>query len=172
MRKIVYVILKGLPLTDFYGWGKRVYAPIDGEIVKVIDGIEERDPVNICKDIRNTIVVTKDFQEREMGFERIAGNSVIIKYGEKSYCLLAHMRKGSVRVKEGQRIERNEVIGELGHSGNSTMPHLHMQFMDSLNFNETKGIPFVIREYFLYQNGTWIKKNNSIPTKEDIIKCE
>jgi len=169
---VMRYLLKGLPLTDFYGWGEKIHAPIDGEVVKVVNDVEERDPVNIFKDVSNTSKVTRGFIKKAINFKGITGNCVIIQYAEKGYCLLAHLKKGSIRVKEGQKIERNEILGELGHSGNSTMPHLHMQFMDSLDFEEAKGIPFLIKEYWSYQNGNWVKKINSVPKKGEIIKSE
>ena len=47
-------------------------------------------------------------------------------------------------------------IGELGHSGNSTMPHLHMQFMNCRDYRVAKGIPFVIKEYEIKDGKNWI----------------
>lgn len=165
-------ILTGVNLDYFYGWGEKIYAPVEGKIVKVIDGIEERNPVNIVRDLRNTLKVTKEFEKGEIDSREITGNCVIIQYSIDGYCLLAHMKKGSIQVKEGQTIQKGEIVGELGHSGNSTMPHLHMQFMDSLDLEKANGIPFSIREYAIYKNGIWIKKANELPTKKDIVKSE
>lgn len=43
----------------------------------------------------------------------------------------AHLVPGSVAVIEGQAMAEAEVIGRVGHSGNSTSPHLHFQLMYS-----------------------------------------
>lgn len=165
-------IVAGLRLEDFHGWGEKVYAPVEGKVVKAVDGIEERDPVSIFRDLGNVITATKGFEREELDFSAITGNCVIIQYGSDGYCLLAHLRQGSVRVKVGQTIQRNEAVGELGHSGNSTMPHLHMQFMDSLDFRHANGIPFKIKEYSVYRRGAWIKKLNDLPTKKEICKYD
>lgn len=165
-------VVAGLKLKDFHGWGEKVYAPVEGRIVRAIDGIEEREPVSIVKDLRYAMRATKGFERGELDYSAITGNCVIIQYGNDGYCLLAHLRKGSVRVKEGQAIRRNEVVGELGHSGNSTMPHLHMQFMDSLDFRNANGIPFKIKEYSVYRQGAWTERREALPTKKEIGKYE
>jgi len=166
---ITYLV-KGIQLSDFYGWGQSVYAPIDGEVVKVVDGIEERNPVNVFSDLKNTIRVTREYEAGEADSTSITGNCVIIKASESEYCLLAHLRKNSIRVRIGQKVNKDTIIGELGHSGNSTMPHLHMQFVDSIDFNHANGLPFTIKEYSVYVNKRWISVSNQIPKNTEIIK--
>lgn len=165
-------LFKGVQLKDFYGWGEKVYAPIAGEVIKVIEGIDERNPVNMYRDIKNSIKVTRGFETGVLEFSAISGNCVIIKNESGIYNLLAHLRNGSIVVKEGQRIQSGELIGELGHSGNSTMPHLHMQFMDNSDFKKANGIPFVFKEYSIYKNGEWRRFFKSLPTKDDIIRFD
>lgn len=40
--------------------------------------------------------------------------------------LLAHFRPGSVRVRTGERVTIGQPVGEVGNSGNTTEPHLHI----------------------------------------------
>lgn len=94
----------------------------------------------------------------------------MIKISEKKYALFAHLKKGSVNVAVGQKIKVHDIIGELGHSGNSTMPHLHMQFMDSNDYRIAKGLPFVFKSYELKQGNKWVKIFNSVPKKKDVIR--
>jgi murein DD-endopeptidase MepM/ murein hydrolase activator NlpD len=56
-----------------------------------------------------------------------AGNQVVIQIAEGRYVLLAHMKNGSVAVKEGDEVAIGDRVGALGNSGNSSMPHLHLQ---------------------------------------------
>ena len=58
--------------------------------------------------------------------------------GEFSY--LAHLKKGSVTVKPGDKVERGEIIGQIGNSGNSSEPHLHFQVSGGSNLFESEAI--------------------------------
>jgi murein DD-endopeptidase MepM/ murein hydrolase activator NlpD len=80
------------------------------------------------------------------------------------------MKKGSIIVKPGQNVHANQLLGQLGHSGNSTMPHLHMQFMNSQDFKVAEGVPFVFRKYEVKRNGKWETIYGSVPTVKDTIK--
>ncbi len=53
------------------------------------------------------------------------GNHVVISHGFGYETLYAHMN--SISVKEGQKVTRGDVIGELGNTGSSTGPHLHYE---------------------------------------------
>ncbi len=165
-------LFKGLKLSDFYGWGQTVYSPVSGEVIEIENDIEERNPVNIFNDYKNTMKVTKDFIENGASSKIITGNYVMIKVDNTTYALLAHLKKGSVNVKVGQTIKVHDVIGQLGHSGNSTMPHLHMQFMNNRDYAIAKGIPFVFETYEVKQNNKWVKMYNTIPRIQDIIRYE
>jgi hypothetical protein len=57
---------------------------------------------------------------------RDCGNGVVIAHGqgwETQYC---HMRKGSVLVEPGQRIDTGTPLGLVGQSGRAQFPHLHL----------------------------------------------
>jgi Peptidase family M23 len=54
------------------------------------------------------------------------GNGVVIAHEggyETQYC---HMRKGSVAVKKGDRVETGARLGEIGYSGAAAFPHMHL----------------------------------------------
>jgi murein DD-endopeptidase MepM/ murein hydrolase activator NlpD len=69
---------------------------------------------------------------------RECGNGVAITHPggwETQYC---HMAKGSVRVKNGQAVEKGTVLGLVGMSGNAEFPHLHL----TVSHNQQKIDPF------------------------------
>ncbi len=53
------------------------------------------------------------------------GNHVILRCGEAEV-VLAHMRHDSVKVAPGDAVATGDPLGEVGNSGASTEPHLHM----------------------------------------------
>ena len=165
-------LFKGLKLHDFYGWGQTVVSPVSGVVVGLENNIEERNPVNIFTDYKNTIKVTKQYISNDVSHKSITGNYVMIKISENEFALLAHLKKGSVNLEVGQKINVHDKIGELGHSGNSLMPHLHMQFMDTDDFKIARGIPFAFKTYEVKKRNKWVKKYNSVPRKNEIIRYE
>jgi murein DD-endopeptidase MepM/ murein hydrolase activator NlpD len=55
------------------------------------------------------------------------GNFVAIDHGGGELSVLVHLRRGSVRVATGQKIEAGDTVGECGNNGESVFPHLHYQ---------------------------------------------
>lgn len=56
----------------------------------------------------------------------VYGRAAIISHQNGTRTLYAHM--WSVKVRAGQWVERGQVIGTCGSTGNSTNPHLHFEF--------------------------------------------
>lgn len=57
---------------------------------------------------------------------RDCGNGVAIDHGngwETQYC---HLKQGSIRVRTGDRVETGQPLGQIGLSGNTEFPHLHL----------------------------------------------
>ncbi len=169
-KSVLEYLVRGLDLSDFHGWGQNVYAPLEGEVLEAIDGVPERNKANILNDLKYMLAVTKKFERGEGTLESIAGNYILLKCPNGVYALLAHLKRGSFSVKPGQAVAAGQVVGQLGHSGNSTMPHLHMQFMDSPDYRVAKGIPFIFREYEVRQGNGWKKAYRSIPTDKDVVR--
>jgi murein DD-endopeptidase MepM/ murein hydrolase activator NlpD len=169
-KSFIEYMARGVSLKDCYGWGQNIYSPIDGEIIRTRNDVVERDRADFFKDYNYMLRATKEFTQKMGTFESLAGNYVLIKSSEKAYALLAHLRKGSILVTPGQQIKTNQIIGQVGHSGNSMAPHLHMQFMDSSDINEAKGIPFLFRTYEVKRNTQWEKVFGALPTTKEVIR--
>ncbi|MEQ6355408.1 M23 family metallopeptidase [Lysinibacillus sp. M3] len=71
------------------------------------------------------------FDPKKDDIQSVAGNYIIIECTNNVYAGLVHLQTGSIQVLVGQRVKKGEVIGRVGHSGNSFAPHLHVQLMDS-----------------------------------------
>lgn len=57
------------------------------------------------------------------------GGFVVIDHGNGLQSLYAHLRPGGVLVRPGQKVNQGEVIGEMGTTGLSTGPHLHLEML-------------------------------------------
>jgi murein DD-endopeptidase MepM/ murein hydrolase activator NlpD len=73
----------------------------------------------------------------------VCGNHVIVRHRDRCHALHAHLRRGSVSVIAGQEIAAGHPIGEVGHTGNSTAPHLHFQLMTGEDPPTAGAIPCV-----------------------------
>jgi len=61
------------------------------------------------------------------GYHPAAGNYIVMQHGRKYTTRYLHLSK--ILVRKGQRVERGNVIGKSGNTGNSTGPHLHYEFL-------------------------------------------
>jgi Peptidase family M23 len=60
---------------------------------------------------------------------------------------LAHLKQGSLRVEVGQRVQAGQMIAQVGHSGNSTEPHLHLGVVRGDPWHG-EGLPFTLAGRF------------------------
>jgi len=163
-------LLFGVPLSEYYCWGQEVYAPCDGVVVQAEDGYKERERTNLLSDTYNAYKNAHYFDPKKDDIQSIAGNYIIIKVGDQVYAALVHLQTGSIQVTVGQSIKKGEIIGRVGHSGNSFAPHLHFQLMDSSNIASANGLPCAFEQYEIFQDGKWKKEVNGIPTDKDRIR--
>lgn len=110
------------------------------------------------------------FDPEKDDIQSVAGNYIIIEYTDNVYAGLVHLQTGSIQVSVGQCVKKGEVIGKVGHSGNSFAPHLHFQLMDSSDISTANGLPVAFEQYEIYKNGIWEKVSNGIPINKDRIK--
>lgn len=105
---------------DYYAFGKELYAPCDGEVVLVVDGVKDNIPGTL-----NPVYVP--------------GNTVIIKTNLDEYAFFAHFKQHSIVVKQGQKVKAGELLGLCGNSGNSSEPHLHFHLQNVEDMNIAVG---------------------------------
>ena len=112
---------ESLEAQDFEAFGQPVRSPGDGVVIKAIDG--NPDLMRVGELPSNIDYYMEDLT-------RALGNYVIIDHGNGIWSFLAHMKKGSIQVKEGEEVKVSDKLGELGNSGFSSGPHLHFHFMN------------------------------------------
>jgi Peptidase family M23 len=125
-------------LEDYGCWGVPVVAPLAGKIHVAHDGEVDRVPGKRSKEYRAPL-----------------GNHVVIGLSETSqdaaYLIVAHLKKDSIVVHEGDVVAEGAPIGACGNSGNTSEPHvhIHVQRQDPrgrpVNFSE--GLPLFFRDH-------------------------
>ena len=123
----------GTKNEDFVGFGKDVMAPGPGTIVYARDDVADN-PATGNQDFEKLLALP----DPPWG---VGGNCAVIDHGNGEWSFLAHMRKGSVKVKKGDRVKAGDVIGQLGNSGATTGPHLHYHLMDGPRLLLSDGLP-------------------------------
>jgi murein DD-endopeptidase MepM/ murein hydrolase activator NlpD len=131
---------------DYYAFGKELYAPCDGEVVLVVDGIKDNIP-----GVLNPIY--------------IPGNTVIIKTANGEFVFFAHFKQHSIVVKQGQKVTTGALLGLCGNSGNSSEPHLHFHLQNTEDMTKATGAKCFFDQ--LKVNGVF--KSDYSPVKGDKI---
>jgi hypothetical protein len=113
---------------DYYCFGQPVLAPGPGVVHAVEDSVEDNVPG--AMDPREPM-----------------GNHVVLDHGNGEFSFLAHFRRGSVKVKAGDRVSAGDVLGLCGNSGNSSEPHLHYHLQDTPEPFMGSGLPAQFVDY-------------------------
>lgn len=132
LRLLKGPLSENLQAHDFEGFGQPVLAPADGIIVRAFDGMADLTHVG-------ELPTNLDYYREDLA--RALGNHVIIDHGNGVWSLLAHLKNGSVQVKEGQEVKASGKLGELGSSGFGSGPHLHLQFMNGPDLLTASPLP-------------------------------
>jgi hypothetical protein len=131
---------------DYYAFGKELYAPCDGEVVLVVDGVKDNVP-----GVLNPVY--------------IPGNTVIIKTANGEYAFFAHFKQNSIVVKQGQKVTTGALLGLCGNSGNSSEAHLHFHLQNVEDMTKATGA----KCYFDQLKVNGVLKSDYSPVKGDKI---
>lgn len=122
-------------------FGEALYAPCDGIVLHAEDG-------------------HSDLYVPETDREHMPGNHVILDCGN-AIVLMAHMRQGSVKVRDGDKVRTGDSVGAVGNSGNTVEPHLHIHAQRPGTLNAPlSGEPVQIR-----MGGRFLVRNDRFTTR-------
>jgi hypothetical protein len=89
-----------------------VLAAAPGRVARIRDGMPD--------------IAVNDRAAAPIG-ERLAGNAVVVDHGGGWETQYSHLKRGSLRVRPGDRVAAGAVLGAIGMSGNAEFPHLHFE---------------------------------------------
>jgi len=135
----------GTRLEDFYAFRKPVLAPVRGWVVKVVDTEADNPPASVDE-------------------HRPLGNLVIVRDARGFFVKLCHLAAGTIRVKEGEWVERGQILGLCGNSGYSPQPHIHVHVQAS-DSGAAPSLPF---SFVSYVNGTEYCSNDTPAERQQV----
>lgn len=135
----------GSKLSEYYAFGQPVLATEAGRVISVENTLTESDD-----NLQQPQESEEDYHKRMLqaqqalmmkGMRYAMGNHVIIEHEGGEYSNYFHLRQNSIKVSEGDLVEKGQHIGDLGHSGNSTAPHLHFHITDGPDMLYSRSLP-------------------------------
>lgn len=148
------------PAHAFLCWDEPVYSVFGGVVTETGDGWPDRLKVNLLYALFSSTVFPPSPTEDDL--RPLAGNYVIVA-GEAAVAFYAHLRDGSVAVEAGREVKTGDVVGRVGNSGNSTMPHLHFHLMDRPDIRAAEGVVCRFRALEQFEEGGWKGIEDGIP---------
>jgi murein DD-endopeptidase MepM/ murein hydrolase activator NlpD len=125
-------------LFNYYAYGERILAPGDGRVTTVIDS-------------------RPDEPAGDDDLDHPEGNVVVIDIGGGRYVLYAHLKRGSVRVRVGDRVVSGQDIALVGNSGDTDEPHVHIQVQNKPTFgiaeDDLETFPILFRNTIVIRDG-------------------
>lgn len=98
-------LLPGAP-ESYQIFGNEIVAPCQGEVIAAKGHLTDQ----------RAMVTDPD---------NLLGNHIIL-YCQGHSILLAHLREGSLKVEAGDMVSRGQPLAEVGNTGNTSEPHLHI----------------------------------------------
>jgi hypothetical protein len=108
-------------------FGENLYSPCDGQVLDVETGNPDMNPP-------------------QRGDGHPAGNHVVLKC-EGAEITMAHFKQSSIVVDSADGIKTGDLLGQVGNSGNTSEPHLHIHAV-----KDSAGIPIRFNNRFLVRN--------------------
>ncbi len=119
---------------NWVGFGTPIVAPAPGTVVAAVGDKPDDIPYDLAAVQKEPALM--------------AGNYVILDHGNGEHSMLAHFRHGSLVVKPGDRVERGQLLGQMGHSGmGSGLVHVHYELRTSPLLFDADGLPAVFRGF-------------------------
>ncbi|QHT71901.1 M23 family metallopeptidase [Rhodocytophaga rosea] len=136
-----------------------VKAPATGKVIAICDTVIDNQPG----------AIGLDYARVKGNLWMLSENYVVIDHENGEVSLLAHLQQVTIVVQEGQLVKQGQQLGKVGNSGSTLEPHLHYQLMNGTG-SHAQPLPM----YFTTirrktGNRTFVYKQTSLQTGEQII---
>ncbi|MEI7732823.1 MAG: urea transporter [Verrucomicrobiota bacterium] len=137
---------EGGRLEDYYCYNKPVLSPVRGRVVQLVNDLPDS-RIGGADETNNW------------------GNLVIIQDARGRFVELSHFAEKSIRVKQGEWVERGAVLGLCGNSGYSPQPHIHVQ-VQATDTIGAASLPFSFVSYA--EDGKY--QANHLPQEKHVVE--
>jgi hypothetical protein len=144
---------EGKICDDYYAFGKKVLCPADGIVTDVIAGVRDNLPGS-------------------MNPYSALGNCIIIQHDTNMVSVIAHLKYGSIVLKQGDKVKKGQVLGLCGNSGNSSEPHIHFHLQNTPVIQDGTGIQCQFDKVNILVKGKSETKHDYSPVKGEIVGQE
>lgn len=159
-----YLLWTG-PASGWSGWSQPVYAPIDGTVVAARDEWPDRRTVNLLHDGLRFLLSQDPRREHPAARGQLRHHPG----GRRGGAARAPEKRVPPRL-AGQAVTRGALIGVVGNSGNSLVPHLHLQVMDNPDPLTARLVPLRVRRYERWVRNAWQAVGSAMPAGGDRIR--
>lgn len=145
----------GSELENVFSFGEPLYSPVDGMVVALVDTLPNSEITIAPSDSLNP-----------------AGNHVVIEFETDRYVILAHLEPNTISINKGDTVRAGDFIGNIGNSGNTSWPHLHMHIQDlpMIDNKNATGYPFRFKKMERKRWLLWKRVNNGSLTRNDFFR--
>src|SRR5262249_12995442 len=105
-------------VESFLAYDQPVLAVANATVIETLDSLDDQVPGALPDPATITVA-------------NIDGNHIILDLGKGLYAFYAHLKKGTLRVKKGDRVRLGQEMARTGNTGNTSGPHLHFHIMTS-----------------------------------------
>ena len=145
---------------DWYGWGAPVAAPAGGKVLRAVSNLPDNAKGKRPPFSRDQFIADPSL---------MWGNHVEIDHGNGEISLLAHLKNGSVTVKEGDIVKAGQQVGAMGFSGDAFLVHLHYDLKNGAGF-KAEGLPSPFHDFERMGGAGWIKVKQGQVDSGDIVR--
>lgn len=121
---------------SYIDYDSAVYAVADGTVSSTLDSVDAGTP--------GILPANDPVLGPKLTVQNVDGNHIIQDLGGGIWAMYAHLVRGSLLVKPGDKVHKGQLIAKLGNTGNSSAPHLHFQLMNDPSLMQADGIPYVL----------------------------
>ncbi|GAA1149662.1 M23 family metallopeptidase [Nesterenkonia lutea] len=130
---------RGSRPEEYLSFDAPVHAMAPGVVTRTWSGSRDHRARNTWQGLLYMMSIEGVFRS-VAGQRALLGNHVIVRHDDGTAAVYAHLRRGSLSVQAGQRVGVGGQLGEVGNTGNTSEPHLHVHLMDRADPHTAAGL--------------------------------